>query len=100
MERLEALLNKITLFDADTRAFLLHSAASMDTEAVQDLMDALASYTEEREQLRTEYIENKQLLNKELRSELSRMTHAVSALDKDLKHFAQSMEEDPEYLLA
>lgn len=100
MERLETILAAITLFDAPMRAFLMERASSMSPKALADFTASLSSYLEERQALQTEYQEGKKLLEDELLSEVSRYAEAGKNLQKNLTEFSQSLEIDPEELIA
>lgn len=100
MDRLEVLLAQIPMFDATMRDFITKRAASMDEAGRAEYIATLASYVEEREQLETEYREHKRLLDGELRAGLNRLGGAVHDLEKSINVFAQSLEQDPEELIA
>lgn len=99
MDQIASLLDSITRFDDQTKAFLLERASMLDERGRTDFLGTLSSYLEEQTQLRAEYREHRQILDEELRTELQRMTGVVTDLERRLTTFAQSLEEDPEDLM-
>lgn len=99
MDQITSLLGSISLFDDQTKAFLLERASMLDDQGRTDFLGTLSSYLEERAQLRAEYREHRQILDEELRGDLQRLTGMMSDLERRLTTFAQSFEEDPEDLI-